>query len=209
MVCNRMLREIKEELKMLGKRPMCWLAIGFLLIICIFLMGRSYHEVLYQEEDGYLYLEGKIADKQYKDSDYGAYWQITLKRVRVLKEDVNKDSTGNTTYSQKQKKKQQMGAIESLEGKYLCQIAASEGIEPKIGQLIFLSGKYTSWEEPTNPGQFDSGKFYCSQGILGQFRKCSVIKQGSAYSKFREGMWNLRQQTNLFLRQELGKMRVV
>ena len=205
MVCNCMLREIKEELKMLGKRPMCWLAIGFLLLICIFLMGRSYREVLYQEEDGYLYLEGKIADKQYKDSDYGAYWQITLKRVRVFKEELNKDSTGNTTYSQKQKKKQQEGAIESLEGKYLCQIAASEGIEPKIGQLIFLSGKYTSWEEPTNPGQFDSGKFYCSQGILGQFRKCSVIKQGSAYSKFREGMWNLRQQTNLFLRQELGE----
>ena len=85
---------------------MCWLAIGFLLIICIFLMGRSYQEILYQEENGYLYLEGKIADKQYKDSDYGAYWQITLKRVRVFKEELNKDSTGNTTYSQKQKKKQ-------------------------------------------------------------------------------------------------------
>ena len=63
MVCNCMLREIKEELKMLGKRPMCWLAIGFLLLICIFLMGRSYQEILYQEENGYLYLEGKIADK--------------------------------------------------------------------------------------------------------------------------------------------------
>jgi len=171
-------------LKNLRKRPMCWLAIGFLLIICIFLVGRSYKEVLYQENIGSVYLEGRIVDKQYKESVYGSYWQVTLKQVKVVEEE---------------------DGIESLEGKYLCQISDSTDLNLKIGQLILLSGKYTPWEEPSNPGQFDSGKYYCSQGILGQFRKCKVIKQGMTYSKFRERMWNIRQQINVFLRQELGE----
>lgn len=174
---------VKKELKILGKRPMCWLAIGFLLIICGFLVGRSYKEVLYQENIGNVYLEGRIADKQYKESAYGAYWQITLKKVKV----------------------QSDGKIESLGGKYLCQISAAKDTKLKIGQQILLYGKYMSWEEPTNPGQFNSGKYYCSQGILGQFRKCKVIKQGISYSKFREEMWNIRQQTVDFLREELGE----
>ena len=162
---------------------MCWLAIGFLLIICIFLVGRSYKKVLYQDNIGNVYLEGKIADKQYKESVYGAYWLITLKKVNVQKEEK----------------------IESLEGKYLCQISSSEAVVLKIGQQILLYGKYTPWEDVTNPGQFDTGKYYCSQGILGQFKKCKVIKQGISYSKFKEGMWNLRQQINSFLCKELGE----
>ena len=174
---------VKKEIRILRKRPMCWLAIGFLLIICIFLVGRSYKKVLYQENIGTVYVEGKIADKQYKESAYGDYWQITLKKVKV----------------------QNDGKIESWEGKYLCQISSTEDTKLKIGQQILLAGKYTPWEEPSNPGQFNSGKYYCSQGILGQFRKCIIVKQSESYSKFREGMWNLRQKTNVFLRSELGE----
>ena len=191
---------------MLGKRPMCWLAIGFLLIICIFLMGRSYKEVLYQENIGSVYLEGKIVDKQYKESVYGAYWQVTLKQVRVLADkDRSDDFVGKQSSILAPREVVEGSCVESLEGKYLCRISDTSDSNLKIGQIIFLSGKYTPWEEPSNPGQFDSGKYYCSQGILGQFRKCKVIKQGVAYSEFREGMWNLRYQINVFFRQELGE----
>lgn len=174
---------VKKEIRILRKRPMCWMAIGFLLIICIFLVGRSYKKVLYQENIDNVYLEGRITDKQYKESGYGAYWQITLKKVKVQNGEKTK----------------------SLEGKYLCQISSTEDTKLKIGQQILLVGKYTPWEEPSNPGQFNSGKYYCSQGILGQFRKCIIVKQSESYSKFREGMWNLRQKTNVFFRSELGE----
>ncbi|MBR3601672.1 MAG: DNA internalization-related competence protein ComEC/Rec2 [Lachnospiraceae bacterium] len=180
---NIWIDEVKKELKILRKRPMCWLAIGFLLIICIFLVGRSYKEVLYQENVGNVYLEGYIADKQYKESGYGAYWQITLKKVKVQNDEK----------------------IETLDGKYLCQLSSAEDTELKIGQKILLSGNYTPWEEPSNPGQFNSGKYYCSQGIWGQFKKCKIIRQSVSYSKFREDMWNLRQQINDFLCKELGE----
>ena len=123
-------------------------------------------------------MEGKITDKQYKESVYGDYWQITLKNVQVQDQ--------------------------RLEGKYLCQISASENMGLKIGQQVLLSGKYSPWEEPTNPGQFDSGKYYCSLGILGQFKKCKILKQSQSYSQFREKMWNFRRQLDSFFKQELG-----
>ncbi len=220
----------KQELLSLRKRPMCWLAIGFLLIISMFLVGRSYKEVLYQGNEVQVYLEGKITDKEFKDSIYGGYWQVTLKGVKVLSQEEvstrknfqrkentqDKDFVWKSGNSQEWKSesvlpefvslhKRTYGKIEKLEGKYLCQIQVSEDTDLKIGQQILLTGKYTPWEESTNPGQFDAGKYYCSQGILGQFRKCKVIKQGASYSGFREGMWKLRQESNSFLKQELGE----
>ena len=175
----------KKEIQILRKRPMCWAAIGFLLIISVFLWGRSYEDVLYQNENEKVFLEGKITEKQYKESSYGGYWQITLKNVRVWKEPLNR--------------------METPEGKYLCQVSAQEGIEFKIGQKVVLEGNYVAWEAPSNPGQFNLGKYYCSQGILGQFRKCKVIKQGSSFSEFLENMWQFRQDVCTFLIQELGE----
>lgn len=184
------------------KRPMCWLAIGFLLIICFLLLGRSYKDVLYSEDLGEVLLEGTITDKQYKESAYGGYWQVTLKNVKVLREDIEDwvSVQGGKSDSLMERQK-----VESLEGKYLCQITTDEFLDIKIGQLLLLKGKYAPWEEPTNPGQFNPGKYYCSQGILGQFKKGKILKQGTTFSEFREGMWGIRQEAQTFLRQELGE----
>ena len=204
----------KKEIQILRKRPMCWAAIGFLLIIFIFLWGRSYEDVLYQNENEKVFLEGKITEKQYKESSYGGYWQITLKNVRVYEESKSKVRTEMQRSEDIFLKEILAGGIETdgnkantetLEGKYLCQISSQEGIEFKIGQKIVLEGNYTAWEAPSNPGQFNFGKYYCSQGILGQFRKCKVIKQGSSFSEFQENMWQFRQEVCTFLIRELGE----
>lgn len=168
------------------KRPMCWLAIGFLLIICMFFLGRSYQDILYSEDLGEVVLEGTVTNKQYKESVYGGYWQVTLTGVKVLREN-------------------NVEKIESLEGKYLCQIASNPSLDIKIGQRLLLKGKYSPWEEPGNPGQFHAGKYYCSQGILGQFKKCKIEKQGTSFSEFLEGMWQIRQNAQEFLQKKLGE----
>lgn len=208
-------RKAKETL-IFRKRPMCWMAIGFLLIICMFLLGRSYQDALYQGDSGEVLLEGQVVDKQYKESVYGGYWQVTLKDVKVSREEredllpvLEKEDAAQRVYRNVKK-------VDSLEGKYLCQITAVEKAELsqssgneeydlKIGQHVLMSGNYTAWEQPTNPGQFNIGKYYCSQGILGQFKKCKIIKQGTNYFKFREEMWKIRQEMNHFLIMELGE----
>ena len=222
-----------QNIQILRKRPMCWLAIGFLLIISMFLVGRSYKEVLNKEDLGQVYLEGKIVDKQYKESSYGGYWQITLKNVKVslsLEEGNTANSSLHDMAQEYEKSERKDGSVQKrkskteepirrpedkgseekvqkLEGKYLCQVQTSEALacELKVGQQILLYGKYVSWEEPSNPGQFNLAKYYCSLGILGQFKKCKIIKQATSYSGFREGIWLLRRSADENLRQELGE----
>ena len=184
---------------------MCWLAIGFILIITVLILGRSYKEILIQDEIGEVFLEGKIVNKQYKESSYGAYWQVTLKNVRVLQKSKINMITEKERQEEGLKKKKEDACIEKLEGKYLCQISSVDRTEFKIGQSLLLEGKYAAWEEPGGPGQFDSGKYYCSMGILGQFKKCKVIKQGNTFSKIREKMWQLRREVCTFLILELGE----
>lgn len=152
----------------------------------MFGLGRSYQDVLCSEDLGEVFLEGIVAGKQYKESSYGGYLQVTLKKVKVLRES-------------------NAASLSDLEGKYLCQIASENPMDIKIGQRLLIQGKYSSLEEPTNPGQFNLGKYYCSQGILGQFKKCNIVKQGVEFSKVRESMWQIRQKAHEFLKQELGE----
>lgn len=175
------------------KRPMCWLAIGFLLILCLILQGRSYKEALDMQESEAVLIEGKVRDKEYKTSAYGSYWQLTLSRVYVLQEE--KGAKTETVLTQK------------LDGNYFCRIPVKEKdtLEIKIGQRILLSGKPVSWEEARNPGQFNSAKYYISQGILGQFHKCSVIRQGEEPFSLREKLWQLRTEAGELLVRELGE----
>ena len=191
---------------------MCWLAIGFLLIIFVFLWGRSYKEALYQNDLGQVFVEGTVTDKQYKESVYGDYWVVTLKKVQIVREKrkfeqetVLKDIEITVHKDNFLKDVETVSEIEALEGKYFCSISSDGNEELKIGQKVLLKGTFASWEEPTNPGQFNTGKYYCSLGILGQFKKCTIIEQGVSFSWIREGMWKLRQEAGALLLQELGE----
>ncbi len=202
------------------KRPMCWLAIGFLLIICVLMLGRSAEDVVISKElnssekhlnqrsglessgqNEKVNLEGIITSKEYKESAYGGYWQIVLKQVKaeiMLQEQqfLEMDGSDENIVSNK---------IISLEGKYLCQITEKENLDVKIGQRILLEAKYSSWESPTNEGQFDSAKYYISQGILGQFKKGKILKVGTDYDVLQEKMWQFRQNMQEILQQQLGE----
>ena len=191
---------VKKKRQILRTRPMCWLAIGFLLIIAVFLLGRSYEDMLPFWEPGEVVLEGKIENKQYKESAYGAYWQVTLENVSVLSNSHSTQETEDIVGKNKP-----INHIKKMEGKYLCRISAGKNVELKIGQTVLLEGRYEIWEEPANPGQFNLGKYYVSQGILGQFKKCKILKQGNSFSRFREEMWSVRQKAVKLLEQELGK----
>ena len=110
---------------------MCWMAVGFLLIIAAFVLGRSYKEILVLEDLGEVVLEGEITDKQYKESSYEAYWQITLKNVQVLR-------NGKTNLSGEKED----ADIIRLEGKYLCRISSKEEAEFKLGGVFVGTGSY-------------------------------------------------------------------
>ena len=200
---------------------MCWMAIGFLLIICVLLLGRSSTEVLslideksnaisYRlHEKEHVMVEGIITSKEYKESIYGGYWQVVLKKVVVRKQDDELLPLKDKVYGKKSHSGDASGKsdriIAKLEGKYLCQITKNETMDFKLGQRILLEATYASWEKPTNEGQFDSARYYISQGILGQFKKGKVIKSGVNYDILRENMWQFRQNMQEILQYHLGQ----
>ena len=197
------------------KRPMCWLAIGFLLMICALTLGRSKNEILFINrnlEEEWILLEGNIVSKEYKESAYGGYWQVVLKNVEVkVKEEQDTDVDRKLKILKREsenpksdKQALEESAVQKLEGKYLCQITGKENFEISIGQRILLEAKYSPWETPTNKGQFDSANYYISQGILGQFKKGKIIKVGTDYDILQEGMWKLRQNMQEILKFRLG-----
>lgn len=200
---------------------MCWLAIGFLLIICVLLPGRSGTDVLSLKDEKsntisyrlhekeHVMVEGIITTKEYKESIYGGYWQVVLKKVVVRKQNDELLPLKDKIYSKKSHLEDASGKsdriIAKLEGKYLCQITKNETMNFKLGQRILLEATYASWEKLTNEGQFDSAKYYISQGILGQFKKGQVIKSGVNYDILRENMWQFRQNMQEILQYYLGQ----
>ena len=104
---------VKEKRQILRTRPMCWLAIGFLLIISVFLLGRSYKDILPFLEPGEVVLEGTIKNKQYKESSYGDYWQVTLGNVRVLSNPYSTQGTEDIV-----DKNKTINQIKKMEGKF-------------------------------------------------------------------------------------------
>ena len=177
-------------------RPMCWMAMVLVMILGILLGGKSYEEIDNLPENQEFMVEGRIVNKQYKESYYGGYWQIVLKNVKILS---NEAKTEGGVKGEGQTKE-----VLSLKGKYICQIT-EEDASFKIGQWILVKGKFLSWEEATNPGQFDMKKWYCSQGILGQWKKALPIKKSDTYSVIGETLWQVRSYIHEKLRLELGE----
>lgn len=206
------LRKYRESLKKV-KRPLCVIAMIFLFILSFLVAGRSYRELSDDFGKQEVFLEGTIVNKQYKSSVYGGYWQNTLKNVRICENNEIKIAKSSNKRLKVWKNDEKVAEAEdnisneiySLEGKYLCSLQSKETEAGKIGQRVLLLGTFSTGEEVSNQGQFDFGRWYCSQGILGQFKKCSIKGCGNDYSEFAEGMWQLRSWLQQKLLEELGE----
>jgi len=195
------------------KRPLCVIAMVFLFVLSFLFLGRSYREFGDDFGKQEVFLEGTVVNKQYKSTTYGEYWQITLKNVilrseneiKIAKKGVEEVKTWKNDVKIAGTEDNRSNKIHTLEGKYLCDLQAKETYVCKIGQRVLISGQFSSWEEVSNQGQFDFGRWNCSQGILGQFKKCSIRNYGNYYSKFREGMWQFRTWLHKKLLEELGE----
>ena len=85
------------------KRPMCWLAIGFLLIICCLMLGRSAKEIMSEQSDSedvknYLdvveqnetvILEGNIVSKEYKEYCETRLFRLTYIIIYIFDKKIN------------------------------------------------------------------------------------------------------------------------
>lgn len=64
---------------------------------------------------------------------------------------------------------------------------------PSIGSYVKLSAKFGCFRSATNPGEFDSAKYYHSIGIAGKLRNAIVLEESFDYSAWQEKLFELRQ----------------
>ncbi|MGN1313423.1 MAG: DNA internalization-related competence protein ComEC/Rec2 [Lachnospiraceae bacterium] len=179
------MRRVSELLVSGFQRPLCWMAAA-MAVICIF---RAYTDNFPEEvqkaasEKIILQFSARVLDKELKESYGSCYWQVTVGEALIRDE-----------------------SFKELEaGKLLCSFRAGEE-EPLIGDKLVLEGEVSFWEKPSNPGQFDLGKWYRSCGIYGQLKKVRVLERKSlSGGGFGERAWQLRQWAKETLIRFLGE----
>lgn len=78
-----------------------------------------------------------------------------------------------------------------LPGKWICEYA--EGQENvKIGSIVAAQGKLRPFQSATNPGEFDTAKYYDTIGVSGKLVDVKVIASGKKYFCVREELYRMK-----------------
>ncbi len=193
------------------RRPLSIAAVGLCLWLVLFqwFLPELFPQELWAdkqpEEEARLWLRGKVAAKEYRESYGDGLWQVTLEEVQVgLSEDGALQNGGlfAATDEQEAPWKEWKAVLEK--GKVLCTLTEGEE-EPLMGQELLLEGTVKPWEKATNPGQFDFGNWYRSKGIYGQLKQGQILERSEATHGFRERLWQIRQWAGAILKQFLGE----
>ena len=178
------------------KRPLCLAAV--VCVLFSFLYIRLDGGASPPAEELVLQCTGRILDKQLKESYGSSYWQVTLEEVRVIGEDVPQTEKGETPEALLP----EAFFREMERRKVLCSLKPGEA-EPIVGEMLTVQGRLRNWEKASNPGQFDFGRWYRSQGIVAQLKRAEVVEESGTKNSlldgsvkrvgFREQLWRLRQ----------------
>lgn len=77
--------------------------------------------------------------------------------------------------------------------KVRCSLAGGPGEAlPKMGSEVLVEGRFSFFEEATNPGEFNFAGYYHGQGIGGALSEARVLWQSKSHSLIREGLCALR-----------------
>ena len=162
------------------KRPLCWLATAFFLLLFPITWYRDWTSSvpIYSMEE--VVLSGTVKEKVLKTGAWSGSWELVLEDVFMEEEKPYR-----------------------LEGKYLLRISLKN--PPLIGQRIRVSASPVCWEQASNPGQFDLGQWYHSQGIMGEFRKGKLLEKTEEYSVLWERLWQFRESSKDLLQKSMGE----
>ena len=209
------------------RRPLCWLAAAFFLLLCVVTALRDWEAsrtaLPYKE----VILTGRVLEKTEKKSftEYNTKieetkkylqtedtnnkpatgsWEIILDKV-LLEASGSENGTGGEENKRPKEKVvlREENSQRTLEGKYILRMSLRE--PPLLGQRIRVRAFVAEWEEVSNPGQFDLGRWYHSRSIMGEFRRGELLGKTQEYSYFKEMLWQLRKRSGSLLSEVMGE----
>ncbi|MBQ9990547.1 MAG: ComEC/Rec2 family competence protein [Lachnospiraceae bacterium] len=173
------------------RRPLCLVAVICVLVSLLYIrLGGGASP---PAEEVILQCRGKVLDKEQKESYGSSYWQVTLGEITVFREKGTElaeetKSDGQQIEGVLRKRESETSEMEDFfheveKNKLLCSLKTGEA-EPVIGEMMTIQGKLRVWEEASNPGQFDFGTWYRSQGIAAQLQKVEVLENSGGGTTF-------------------------
>ena len=161
------------------KRPLFLVCILLLVIVWLRLLSGGYER---PPEDPFLRLQEKeryTVIGQVCKRDENSFW--------IQSESICSVNQGESSSP---------ASILNIKEKFICE---AEGIEVPIGAFVTLSGDFALYRRASNPGEFDSFRYYRSLGVSGRLTNVSI-------GQVKGGRWSVREaayQIRCFLKNRL------
>ncbi|SFP52861.1 competence protein ComEC [Butyrivibrio proteoclasticus] len=150
------------------KRPLCAVALIMAVIVYIYLELFSSKLIVYEPEESFketIKVVGVVIHKEQKKNSLGdIYTALYLVPEKSLK-----------------------GKFEYIE----CYLSAGS-YEPSIGETVLVAGKMKVFQEPRNPGEFDSRLYYSTLKIAYCIKNARVEKNNGKKDIFKESLYKMR-----------------
>lgn len=165
------------------RRPVCIIGLAFLVVIIIYLYFNPLPAISLGEADGSEFtLTGQVEKKEYRISNEQKILVIYLREIQV----VNPQKTNYHT-TDSQASDSQLSDVEGI----ICYI--TEGPEPKTGSFVRVRGKLRSFAEATNPGEFDSRRYYQILNYQARLQNGIILEESVNYDRFKEGLYQIKE----------------
>lgn len=170
------------------RRPLCLICVAFVVSVFISLQMTPLSESAYVEDDSMVVYTGEVYHKEYRYNNLLLYLRnvnqvsstnISISDVKTKNAVAEEALTGNAATEESL---QDMGI--------LCYV--EEGEEPRLGSYALVRGECASFSEPRNPGGFDQKMYYRIQNIDFALKKVEVLAASDTYSKYHEGLYQIR-----------------
>lgn len=159
------------------KRPLCIVSLTFVLTVMILLKIFPIPAFSFSFAKGQeITVVGQVYEKETKNETSHIY----IKNV-VITTDYPKT---NEIYQQSIENKVENFSV-------ICMMKQSENI--KLGSIVCVNGKYKPFESATNPGDFDSARYYQIKNIGFSLSNAALLEQSEDYFKCRELLYEVRQ----------------
>lgn len=156
-------------------RPLC--AAGMIFYLVLFFLLTEWPLPVYNDstsEGQTISLVGTVSRKECKNGKY----QIFLKNA------CRSDSMN----SSQQNRIKESGVLLFLSDRY----SAPEEL-PRIGSRVCVKGKKQLFDQASNPGQFDTARYYQRHGMDYSLRNAVITQEGVSYDAYAEAMFLVKQ----------------
>jgi len=152
--------------------------VAFVVTVYLYLTLNAHTEyICAQEEGSWVALLGEVEAKEYQ----GEQLVLTLADAKIW-------NAGNE--NQKEIEKENEIKISGI----LCYIEMESLMEePRLGSTVAVEGKVSYFSEARNYGSFDARKYYQILGIDYRLFQAKILAQSSAYSRYHEALYRIRQ----------------